>query len=256
MSKETSSPNSDVATTPSARSLGNPPPDSVVVQADDATQQVVTEALHSLWAVANTLSRIQPAERERFGVTVFGSARIQPDHMLYREVKRLTTRLSEMRCDIITGGGPGLMQAANEGSQAGDPHDEASSIGVGIQLPFETGANPFVEKVYEHETFFTRLHQFVRLSHAFVVVSGGIGTTLEALMVWQLLQVRHIHNVPLVFVGNMWRGLLTWAKHSMLSTSPPLASEADLNLPVCVDTVDEALATLRPYIDAFKQQRP
>ena len=230
-------------------------PESAVVHCDNATQQVVTEALHSLWAVANTLSRIQPSDRERFGVTIFGSARIQPDHELYQDVKRLATRLSEMRCDIITGGGPGLMQAANEGSQAGDPEDVARSIGVGIQLPFETGANPFVELAYQHETFFTRLHQFVRLSHAFVVVPGGIGTSLEALMVWQLLQVRHIQNVPLIFVGSMWRGFLQWAQHSMLGTSPPLASAADLDIPICVETVDEALVALQPHLDKFQRDK-
>ena len=75
-----------------------------------------------------------------------------------------------------------------------------------MELPFEQDVNPFVEQAFEHETFFTRLHHFVIASDAFVVVPGGIGTVLETLMIWKLLQVRHVDNVPLIFVGKMWNG--------------------------------------------------
>lgn len=228
------------------------PSDGAVINENEATQQVVTDAVRQLWTVANSLARIQPADRTAFSVTVFGSARLKPEHALYKEVRRMTKQLSAQGCDIVTGGGPGLMQAANEGAQQGDPDNRTRSIGIGIELPFEAGANPFVEQAYQHETFFTRLHQFVRLSHAFVVVGGGIGTALEAFMVWQLLQVKHIHSVPLIMVGEMWQGLVTWAKTNMLSFEPPLASEEDLQIPICVNNVDEALAALAPHIDNFE----
>lgn len=218
------------------------------------TVEVVEEALGQLWTVANALSRVR-ARRERYSVTIFGSSRVRVGEQIYDEVKHLAERLSEMRCDIVTGGGPGLMQAANEGAKLGDPDDVARSIGIRVALPFEKEANPFVEQVYTHQTFFTRLHQFVRLSNAFVVVEGGIGTTLELFMIWQLLQVRHVHDVPLICVGPMWRDLTAWATNHMAHHDPPLASEEDMRLPVCVDTVDQALELLAPRVRAFQESR-
>ncbi len=215
-----------------------------------AVEVVVEEALRNLWSVANTLSRIKPTKPSRYRVTVFGSARIKPGQQLYEEVKRLAKVLAERGCDIVTGGGPGLMQAANEGALLGDPNDETKSIGVRIALPFEQGANPFVEQVYTHDTFYTRLHQFVRLSDAFVVVGGGIGTALETLLIWQLLQVRHLHDVPLIFVGEMWSGLLDWARSYMLGHEPQLASPDDMDIPTCVPDVDAAIELLGPKCEA------
>ena len=177
-------------------------------------------------------------------VTIFGSARIQPGDAVYAQVRDLARALSARGCTIVTGGGPGLMQAANEGAQLGDPDNERASIGIRVDLPFEQGANPFVEQSYTHRTFFSRLHHFARLSNAFVVVDGGIGTALESLMVWQLLQVEHLQGVPLIFVGPMWRDLVAWAKHHMLGKATPLADEKDLDLPVCVEDGAQALAVL------------
>jgi uncharacterized protein (TIGR00730 family) len=226
------------------------PVEAEVVATDDrAALQIVEDSLASLWSVVNTLSRIKPTRNERYRVTVFGSARIAPGEPIYEDVKRLTKALAAKGCDIVSGGGPGLMQAANEGAQLGDPLDLTRSIGIRIALPFEQGSNPFVEQVFTHETFYTRLHQFVRLSNAFVVMGGGIGTALETLMVWQLLQVRHISGVPLIFVGEMWAELVAWAKKHMLGGQYPLASPRDLDIPICVDTIDQALETLYPLID-------
>ncbi|MEM9696769.1 MAG: LOG family protein [Myxococcota bacterium] len=215
------------------------------------TLQVVESALQRLWSVANTLSKIRPQRTANYSVTIFGSARIQPDDALYASVCQLARRLSEKGCHIVTGGGPGLMQAANEGSVRGDPLDVARSIGIRVALPFEKEANPYVEDAYTHETFFTRLHQFVRLSDAFVVVEGGIGTTLELFLVWQLLQVKHLsRDVPLILVGPMWKDLLAWAERHLVSHAPPLASAEDIELPICVDSVDEVMTLLTPRIEA------
>jgi len=153
-----------------------------------------------------------------------------------------------MGCDIVSGGGPGMMQAANEGAQNGDPHDRTSSIGIPVQLPFEEKPNPFIEDVFHHRTFFTRLHHFVRLSSAYVVVPGGIGTTLETAMIWQLLQVKHIHDRPLILIGAMWKEFVEWARRSMLSHAPRLINPEDADIPICVPTVDEALAVLREHM--------
>lgn len=217
---------------------------SNIVCESEETVDVVESALSSLWNVVNELSRVKPPRRRRYRVTIFGSARIAPGDPIYAQAKELARRLSAAGCDIVTGGGPGLMQAANEGENLGDPDNKTESHGVRIELPFEQGANAFVEKAYTHRTFYSRLHHFVRLSSAFVVLGGGIGTTLETFLIWQLLQVRHAEDVPLVFVGPMWRDLVEWARRHMLAGPAPLASAADLDIPICVEGVDEAFALL------------
>ena len=193
------------------------------------------------------------AAADEFRVTIFGSARTKPGDAVYAQVRDLARELSARGCSIVTGGGPGLMQAANEGAQLGDPKNEHASIGIRVELPFEQGANPFVEQAYTHRTFFTRLHHFTRLSNAFVVMDGGIGTTLESLMVWQLLQVKHLEGVPLIFVGSMWKELVGWARRHMLGRETPLANEGDLELPVCVDDGAQALAVLERALARFRE---
>lgn len=147
----------------------------------------------------------------------------------------------------VTGGGPGLMQAANEGAAAVDTGERNRSIGIRVELPFEQQANPYVEQAFEHKTFFTRLHHFVLTSDAFVVVPGGIGTVLELMMVWQLLQVKHVHDAPLILVGKMWTGLLDWATTQLAGTQPPLANPEDMLIPRVVHTADEAITLLREH---------
>jgi uncharacterized protein (TIGR00730 family) len=209
---------------------------------EEAVKEVLATTVLNLWKVVNNLTRLRPSKRERYRVAIFGSARAQQGTFVYEEVKRVATAFASMGCDIVTGGGPGLMQAANEGaSVAGAP----GSVGIRVELPFEQDVNPFVEQAFEHETFFTRLHHFVIASDAFVVVPGGIGTVLETLMIWQLLQVRHVDNVPLILVGKMWRGLVEWAKVSMLDPRLALANPEDLQIPTCLDTADEAIAVVR-----------
>jgi uncharacterized protein (TIGR00730 family) len=152
-----------------------------------------------------------------------------------------------MGCDIVTGGGPGLMQAANEGAREASAIERVQSIGIRVELPFEQEVNPFVEQAFEHQSFFTRLHQFVLMSDAFIVAPGGIGTVLESMMIWQLLQVRHLHEVPLIFAGPMWKGLVDWASSAMLRPGFELANPADLRIPRCVDDADQAIAIVREH---------
>jgi uncharacterized protein (TIGR00730 family) len=211
---------------------------------------VVEDALMDLWSVANKLASIPPPD-DRFRATIFGSARIAPGDRQYDDVRQLAARLSRLGCDIVTGGGPGLMQAANEGAQIGDPDDRSDSVGIRVELPFEQGANPFVEKVYTHQTFFSRLHHFVRLSNAYVVMPGGLGTTLELMLVWQLLQVNHLEGVPLILVGSMWRELVGWAKSWMTESIPRFASPRDTDIPVCVATAGEAAEIIEERLRAM-----
>jgi uncharacterized protein (TIGR00730 family) len=158
----------------------------------------------------------------------------------------MCAELTAMECDIVTGGGPGLMQAANEGARAG-ASSRGGSIGIRVDLPFEQKVNPFVDQLFEHGTFFTRLHQFVLMSDAYIVAPGGLGTVLESLMIWQLLQVRHLHDTPLVFAGPMWRGLVEWASAQMLRPGFEMAKPEDMKIPTCVDTAAEAVAVIRGH---------
>jgi uncharacterized protein (TIGR00730 family) len=214
---------------------------------EDAVRQVVADTIFGLWDVVNNLTRLRPSKQERYRVTIFGSARARPGTFVYTETKRVAAALAEMGCDIVTGGGPGLMQAANEGAAAAGSAERSHSVGIRVHLPFEQEVNPFVQQAFEHKTFFTRLHHFVLASDAFVVAPGGIGTVLELTMIWQLLQVRHLHDTPLILVGRMWRGLVEWARESLLTTQPPLINPEDIAIPTCVDTADEAIVLLREH---------
>lgn len=212
---------------------------------EEAVKKVLIDSILGLWEVVNNLTRLQPSRRERYRVTIFGSARAKPGSVAYEETKRVSKVLAELGCDIITGGGPGLMQAANEGVKLAG--DSAQSVGIRVDLPFEQEVNPFVELAFEHKTFFTRLHHFVLASDAFIVAPGGVGTVLETTMIWQLLQVRHLDSTPLILVGKMWPGFVEWARTQMLEFETPLASPGDFDIPVCVANADEAIAIIREH---------
>lgn len=203
----------------------------------------------ALYRVINWLDRSAPGEQRYFRVAIFGSSRIQEKDAMYIEVRELARQLSFMGCDIVTGGGPGLMRAANEGARHGAYRHKTRSFGLTILLPMEEQPNPFLDEVAAHSTFFSRLHQFIRLSHAYIVVDGGIGTTLEAMMVWQLLQVRMLHDRTLIFVGPMWQGLRSWIETDIVGRG--LASPGDLNIAVWVDTIEEALGAVQKARDEF-----
>ena len=227
-------------------------PGSVSLADEEAVKQVLSSAVFGLWDIVNNLSRLRPTKRERYRVTIFGSARVKPGTTAYDDVKRLAAALAEMGCDIVTGGGPGLMQAANEGA-ASSP-ERSRSVGIRVDLPFEQDVNAFVTEAFEHRTFFTRLHQFVLSSDAFLVAPGGIGTVLEMMMVWQLLQVGHLRHTPLILVGKMWPPMIEWARGAMLSSSPALASPKDFEIPRCAADADEAVAMIRKHHAAWSKQ--
>jgi len=214
---------------------------------EEAVKKIVVDSVFGLWDVVSNLTRLQPSKRDRFRVTIFGSARAKPGMFAYEEVKRLAKVLAEMGCDIITGGGPGLMQAANEGASASNAPERSQSVGIRVDLPFEQEVNSFVEQAFEHKNFFTRLHQFVLMSDAYVVTPGGVGTVLELMLIWQLLQVKHVKDTPLILIGKMWAELVDWAKKNLLKPELFLASPEDMEIPRCVNTAEEAIAVLREH---------
>jgi predicted Rossmann-fold nucleotide-binding protein len=178
---------------------------------------------------------------------------VPKEHWVYQAVRDLAAELTRLDCDIVTGGGPGLMQAANEGVHQLNPDATKGSMGIRVDLPFEQEVNAFVTEAFEHGTFFTRLHHFVLVSDAFVVVPGGIGTLLETAMIWQLLQVRKLHDTPLILAGRMYADLVQWCKTNMLRSDCPLASPPDMDIPVCVEDGPSILRIIREHHAKWKR---
>jgi uncharacterized protein (TIGR00730 family) len=230
--------------------------DIVRLSDEDAATELIERAVIGLWEVVNELTRFRRTSRQNYRVTIFGSARLKPATPAYNSVKKLAAELTKMGCDIISGGGPGLMQAANEGAHSVQPKALKRSVGIRVELPFEQGINPFVGQAYEHRTFFSRLHHFMIISDAFVVVPGGIGTLLEMSLAWQLLQVRKLYNTPLIVVGKMWAELVEWGRLSMLRKGNKLASEIDFTIPRCVNTIEETVALIRENRVAWLAAQP
>jgi uncharacterized protein (TIGR00730 family) len=217
--------------------------------------EILTKSVFGLWETVNNLTRLRPTRRDRYRVTIFGSARVDPNHWVYTAIRDLAAELTRLGCDIVTGGGPGLMQAANEGVKLADPEGKQKSVGIRVELPFEQDVNAFVTEAFEHKTFFTRLHHFVLVSDAFLVCPGGIGTVLEMLMVWQLLQVRHLHGTPLILAGDFWNGMIDWAKSVMLRSDISLASPEDLKIPRVLTDATSIVGAIRDHHAAWKRSQ-
>jgi uncharacterized protein (TIGR00730 family) len=226
---------------------------TVPLSDEPAALDILTRSVMGLWETVNNLTRLRPTRRERYRVTIFGSARVDPNHWVYAAVRDAATELTRLGCDIVTGGGPGLMQAANEGVKLADPTGaNQKSVGIRVDLPFEQDVNAFVTEAFEHKTFFTRLHHFVLVSDAFIVAPGGIGTVLETLMVWQLLQVQHLHDTPLILAGHFWDGLIDWAKTVMLTKDAPLIKPEDLKIPQIMSDGPAIVQAIRKHHSQWK----
>ena len=221
---------------------------------EQAVTQILGSTVMRLWEVVNDLTRIHPSRRERYRVAIFGSARAGTDTFAYDAVRRAAAAFAAMGCDIVTGGGPGLMEAANEGaaSSRGNGRKKTRSFGLTIAVPYEK-ANPYLDSVTAHRTFFSRLHHFVRMSQAFVIFPGGIGTALELLMVWQLLQVGFMTERPVVLVGEMWQGLVDWMRREMVPRK--LINAEDLDLVHLVGSIEEAATWIERHKEKFDQAR-
>lgn len=190
-------------------------------------------------------------ETEHYRVTIFGSARMQPENAAYKQVYDLAFALASRGIDIVTGGGPGLMEAANKGAKDGCNHSR--SIGLPIDLPFEKGANKHLDVKRAHRRFSGRLDEFIRISHAVVVTAGGLGTCLEFFYTWQLLQVGHIQPRPVILLGKeIWGGLIKWLEGQPLKKQ--LMSKKDLDMLRIVDSVDEVIEILTPDFTSFRDK--
>jgi len=178
-------------------------------------------------------------------VSIFGSARSKPEDPYYILAEDIAYRLTLEGYGIITGGGPGIMEAGNKGAHRG----EGTSVGLNIELPFEQHFNPYIDKDknLNFDYFFVRKVMFVKYSQGFVVMPGGFGTLDELFEAITLIQTKKIGKFPIILVGTeYWSGLLDWIKNVMIDKQKN-ASPDDLNLIKLVDTEDEVVEVL----DAF-----
>ncbi|MAR99688.1 MAG: TIGR00730 family Rossman fold protein [Flavobacteriales bacterium] len=186
-----------------------------------------------------TLSKIGPC------VSIFGSARTQPNNPYYKMAEDIAEKLTIKGYGIITGGGFGIMEAGNKGANKG----EGKSVGLNIDLPFEQEANTYIDndKLINFDYFFVRKVMFVKYAQGFVVMPGGVGTLDELFEAITLIQTQKIAAFPIVLVGkDYWSGLMDWIKNVMLEKEQNISPE-DLDLFTLVDTTDEAVK----YIDNF-----
>jgi hypothetical protein len=180
----------------------------------------------------------------RFGVSVFGSARIPREHPWYGLGVEVGRRIAEAGFPVITGGGPGLMQAANEGAASVG----GRSIGLTIDLPREEEPNPYADTVVPFEHFFVRKTVFVRYSCAFVALPGGFGTLDELFEALTLIQTDKLHDFPVILVGTaFWAPLVDWLRGSLLAGGT--VSARDLDLLLLTDDLDAMMATIHACVE-------
>ena len=182
-------------------------------------------------------------------VSIFGSARTKPSDRYYKETVEIAEKLVKQGFGVITGGGPGLMEAANKGAQQGD----GTSVGLVIELPFEQDINHYIDKdkLINFNYFFVRKVMFIKYAQAFVVMPGGFGTLDELFEALTLIQTEKIKKFPIVLFGSdFWSGLIYWIKNTLLDEYHNISPE-DLDLIKVVDDVDEAVK----YISQFHIKR-
>lgn len=181
-------------------------------------------------------------------VSIFGSARTQPESPYYKMAEEIAYRLTKIGFGVITGGGPGIMEAANKGARRG----KGKSAGIGIRLPFETGLNEFVDAEYSinFDYFFARKVMFVKYAQGFIVLPGGLGTMDELFEALTLVQTHKTGRFPIVLVGvKYWSGLIDWLKETVLAEGN--ISEKDFELYRLVDTPEEAVGHIKAFYDKY-----
>ena len=178
-------------------------------------------------------------------ISIFGSARTPNTHPNYKLATEIAQRVVDLGFGVITGGGPGIMEAANKGAQEAG----GASVGLTIDLPFEENNNKYIDKdrMIKFDYFFVRKVMFVKYAQAFVVLPGGFGTLDELMEAITLIQTSKIKKIPIILVGtSFWSGLIDWLKQTLLAQNNTI-SEGDLDLFSCVDTADEVIDLLKQY---------
>lgn len=205
------------------------------------------------WSIFKIMSEfVEGYERlQRMGpcVSIFGSARTKPDHPYYLMAQDIAYRLTQKGYGVITGGGPGIMEAGNKGAREGG----GVSVGLNIDLPFEQHSNPWIDndKSIDFDYFFVRKVMFVKYSQGFIVMPGGFGTLDELFESITLIQTDKIGRFPIIMVGKeYWAGLIEWVKKTLLDQTNNISKE-DLDLWVVVDTAEEAVDEIDKFYTEY-----
>ena len=191
----------------------------------------------------DTMAKIGPC------VSIFGSARTIEDSAYYQLAEKIAFQLTQHGYGVITGGGPGIMEAANKGAKRGG----GKSVGLNIELPFEQSSNDYIDndKLINFDYFFVRKVMFVKYAQGFIVLPGGVGTLDELFEAITLIQTKKIGKFPIVLVGkSFWAGLIEWIKQIMLKKEKNISPE-DLDLFSVVDTVDQALEIINNFYNKY-----
>jgi hypothetical protein len=178
-------------------------------------------------------------------ISIFGSARTPNTHDNYKLASEIANRIVDLGFGVITGGGPGIMEAANKGAKEAG----GASVGLTIDLPFEENYNKYIDKdkMINFDYFFVRKVMFVKYAQAFVVLPGGFGTLDELMEAITLIQTSKIKKIPIILVGKLfWSGLIDWLKKTLLVENKTI-SKGDLDLFSCVDSADEVIDLLKQY---------
>jgi len=186
-----------------------------------------------------TMSRIGPC------VSIFGSARTKPENKYYQLAEEVAYLLTQQKFGVITGGGPGIMEAGNKGAKRGG----GKSVGLNIVLPFEQEANPYIDsdKIINFDYFFIRKVMFIKYAQGFIVLPGGFGTLDEMFEALTLIQTEKSGKFPVILIGkSFWTGLIDWIKEVLLSEENNISPE-DLDLIQIVDTAEEAVKMINDY---------
>jgi uncharacterized protein (TIGR00730 family) len=190
-----------------------------------------------------SMARIGPC------VSIFGSARIKPDNKYYLLAEKIAYKISKAGYGVITGGGPGIMEAGNKGAHNGN----GTSVGLNIELPFEQHHNPYIDKDknLNFDYFFVRKVMFVKYSQGFVVMPGGFGTLDELFEAITLIQTKKIGKFPIILVGtDFWSGLIDWINTVLIEKEKTVRLE-DMNLIKIVDTEDEVVKALDDFYKKY-----
>lgn len=190
--------------------------------------------------------------KKHFRVSIFGSARIKPTSKQYKEIVQLGKMIGEQGIDVVTGGGPGIMQAACEGHEIGKKKkkNHSHTFGLAIKLPKEQKDNGHFDMKKDFKRFSERLDYFVELSNVVVVATGGVGTLLELLYTWQLIQVEHIYDIPIILIGDQWKSLIHWVQKGPVKHK--LMNKEDLDSIHVVKNSREAMNLINKEYARFK----
>jgi len=215
----------------------------------DEKNQFVVDALsiEESWRIfrimAEFVEAIETLSQVKHAVSIFGSARTPPNDPYYQKTEILARLLAQKGFSVITGGGPGVMEAANKGAaEAG-----GRSVGMNIRLPFEQKPNPYANINIEYKYFFTRKVMFVKYAVAYVVLPGGFGTIDELFEALTLIQTKRIRSFPVILMGSeYWKGLMDWLRKTMLHDNK--ISPADLELFQIIDDPEEIVRHIQKYV--------